>query len=84
MSWQGQWAGHSAGRWFGYAPPAPPVVVPVAPLAAGFRLRPLPAARIAWLQARIGGSGDLAGRLDGPLAVRARRVREEEFLRRLH
>jgi hypothetical protein len=91
MSWQGQWAGQSTGSWYGRTS----VTLPVPPVQVGggaFTWIPYPATKslIAWLTADLSGGGSLGGRIDSHFEVealpkiRARRVREEEYLRLLH
>lgn len=83
MSWQGQWAGSSTGRWYGYS--AQPGAGEVANGGVVYAFhRPVERPRIGWLEARLFGYGGLGAELDGPLTIRARRRREEEYLRRLH
>ena len=88
MSWQGKWAGNSVGRWYGYGAPVTPVDPPAPPIYAYSAVVQPPAPYVAWLEARIGGRGDLSGNIGGATApqraVRARRLRDEELIRYLH
>ncbi len=85
MSWQGQWAGASAGRWYGYTAEVPPIPEEESGGIVGIANWPRgPRPRIAWLTARLEGHGQVFAGLSGINGYRARKRREEEWLRVLH